>query len=258
MPHTRPRSYVGLLAAALGGALFLLVHPAVELDGHLRTVRDGDPAATREALRRLCWLGPGVAALNQTLPELESARRAAVLREAQALGCLTQLTPSLQATYYLFDTEDVERVVGFTAAAVEPALEVLASGDADQRWRAARALSLLDAHWSFAQRTRIEELLTTLTPGRAVEELRGGMAGERAKTPPAEVPVEPPEPPQEEITAGEPVQDMGLPDEPLVPDLVQPTLVAPRMGVLYRQAAAPQEEVAEAVEDPADMGDAHD
>lgn len=275
MPQSKPRTYVGLLAALIGTALFLLVAPAVEQEAHLRSVRQGEPQEILEALRRLCWVRSGVEGLNETLAQLPVERRLLVLEQVSTLGCLDQLSPEHHVESMLGQPDGVDRAVGFADHAVEPATELLTAADESVASRAAQALVILLPRTNATQRSRIAGLLATAPNSGSFQDLRERLAtvsgAETVVSPSLDVGLDDPGPDTESDPAdlGTATEDAstlvpdageaGEPEEPLVPALKMPTLERPRGAVLYRAPVAQSDDAGGAPEPAAaDMGASDD
>lgn len=256
------------MATALGVVLFLLVAPAVERDAHLAIVRDGEEGRLENSLRHLCWIGSGVTGLNELLPTLPIERRLLVLRHAVALDCLNQLQPRIRASYYIIDPEgarNLEKAVGYETEAIDPALEALASHDADVAKRGALVLAALARRMNGGQQTRAIERLREMPPSEERDRLarrlgldpsvlRGAASGETgfAKDRATSEAILWESTKREEellkerdagaaVDAGADIApaveaEGDVEADPLVPPLREPTLEPPRSRVLYQRA----------------------
>ncbi len=233
----------GVLAAAFGAALFLLVFPAGERVRYIATVRDGEVSSLPNAMRHLCWIQKGQQALDEALLGLPPQRRSIVLAEAERQGCLEQLSPRNQAAYYILDTEGdavIERAIGFQRAAIEPAFEALSSNDSELRARGAFVVAALARQLSDTQRERALDILETLEPGPS-RRLLAVQLGVQLGVDFA------PETSKQVETSDQPVEPetVDTPEEPLIEvpaRLEEPELRLPRGGVLFRRDSKPKPE----------------
>jgi hypothetical protein len=234
----------GVLAAAFGAALFLLVFPAGERVRYIATVRDGEVSSLPNAMRHLCWIQKGQQALDEALLGLPPRRRSIVLAEAERQGCLEQLSPRNQAAYYILDTEGdavIERAIGFQRAAIEPAFEALSSNDSELRARGAFVVAALARQLSDTQRERALDILETLEPGPS-RRLLAVQLGVQLGVDFA------PETSKQVETSDQPAMEretVDTPEEPLIEvpaRLEEPELRLPRGGVLFRRDSEPKPE----------------
>lgn len=174
-PQSRSKLYsIGAISLAVGLALFLVLSPAVEREAYLAQIRDPQ-ARWDSAMLHLCWIEPGRAGLNASLPDLDHGHRIGVLEEARKVGCLNLLAPALQAQYWIWNP-DVEGAKGEAIAlgreSVEPALGAVessaASGAGPVRRHAVDVLVALQAELEDAEVARmtaagVDEELAGLT-----------------------------------------------------------------------------------------------
>lgn len=159
-PQSRSKLYsIGAISLAVGLALFLVLFPAVEREAFLAQIRDPDSTKWSSAMLHLCWIEPGRDGLDASLPELGRQHRLGVLAEAQDVGCLDMLEPSLAAEYWIWQPEAAsatQSAIGYGRSAIEPAFAALESERPAVVDHALQILSALDHELSEDQNDRLE------------------------------------------------------------------------------------------------------
>ncbi len=238
------------MAAALGVGLFLLVSPPVEREAHLSVVRDGEQANIESSMRHLCWIESGVTGLNELLPGLDVERRREILQTADSLGCLSQLAPSIQASYFIIEadgTGHVEKAMSFEEAALEPALEAIEYTDPAVARRGATVLAVLARRLTPDQQQRTAAALDNLPPSSERTEL----ARRLRLVPPGPGPGAETETTmgKEEDVRAEPFAGAGAGSDFESFKLREPTLEIESDGLLFAAPADPDAESADERED---------
>lgn len=235
----------GALAFAFGTGLFLLIFPAGERVRHLAMVRDGNLAALPNALRHLCWIRKGQESLNETIPELPLDRRRAVLREARAQGCVRQLSPQIQASYFILEGEiagGLEHAIAFERDAIGPGFEALESSDPRLRKRGVFVVATMSSLLTPAERDRAMGILERLPAGSERRLLAMKLRPEEDVPPDGEAWLSVDR--QDEASRDDDADDAADLEGWDVPvRLEEPQLRVPRGGVLFQaEADAPEDE----------------